>query len=419
MGSYADCWLGKFLVISTKNHFLFSELFLSSDKKIITSSKNDLPEQLISWIENMEEVEEELFNEEVEEEPLNIVFYSAPTKLIKDRLELFGYSLENSLNILHRTSEDLWRLVLQEIQNKKDNHHNYDEDENSSLAYMLRDNEYAFLGLDINVVLRLGIEILSENNEFIYNITDLVIGGWVGLNDNLDENEDDFFSSEYSSNKKIIVLTEGKSDALFLSKSLQLLYPHLFNCFSFIDFDGARVNGGAGSLANMVKSFSGAGIVNKIIAVFDNDTAAMAALKPLKKAKVSANIKIITLPDIDVLNNYPTLDPSGMVLMNVNGLAGSIEMYFGRDALCDDQGKFIPIKWTSYESSLEQYQGEIIGKDTVQKKFRRQLEMCTNDYSLIESFDWSGIKAIFEIFFTVFHEDDGKRLLFWNEALDS
>lgn len=243
------------------------------------------------------------------------------------------------------------------------------------------------------------------------------MGGWVGLNDDLDEDDYNFFSSEYSRNKKIIVLTEGKSDALYLSKSLQLLYPHLFNCFSFIDFDGARVNGGAGSLANMVKSFSGAGIVNKIIAVFDNDTAAMAALKPLKKAKISANIKIITLPDIDVLNNYPTLGPSGMVLMNVNGLAGSIEMYFGRDALCDDQGKFIPIKWTSYESSLEQYQGEILEKDAVQKKFHQKLEMCTNDNSLIENFDWSGIKAILEVFFTVFHEDDGKRLLFWNEAL--
>ena len=407
MGSYADCWLGKFLVISTKNGFLFSELFLSSDKKIITSSKNDLPEQLVSWIGVMDE----------EEEPINIVFYSAPTKRIKDRLELFGYSLENSLNILRRISEDIWQLVLQEIKNKKDNLHNYDDDENSSLAYLLRNEKYVWLGLDIYVVLRLGIEILSENNELIYDITDIVMGGWVGLNDDLDEDDYNFFSSEYSRNKKIIVLTEGKSDALYLSKSLQLLYPHLFNCFSFIDFDGARVNGGAGSLANMVKSFSGAGIVNKIIAVFDNDTAAMAALKPLKKAKISANIKIITLPDIDVLNNYPTLGPSGMVLMNVNGLAGSIEMYFGRDALCDDQGKFIPIKWTSYESSLEQYQGEILEKDAVQKKFHQKLEMCTNDNSLIENFDWSGIKAILEVFFTVFHEDDGKRLLFWNEAL--
>ena len=60
---------------------------------------------------------------------------------------------------------------------------------------------------------------------------------------------------------------------------MQLLYPHLADYFTFMDFEGARVGGGAGNLANIVKAFAGAGIVNKIIAIFDNDTAGEAAIQ--------------------------------------------------------------------------------------------------------------------------------------------
>ena len=44
----------------------------------------------------------------------------------------------------------------------------------------------------------------------------------------------------------------------------------------FMDFEGVRIGGGAGSLVNIVKAFAGAGIVNRTVALFDNDTAARA-----------------------------------------------------------------------------------------------------------------------------------------------
>lgn len=64
-----------------------------------------------------------------------------------------------------------------------------------------------------------------------------------------------------------MILTEGRSDASLLNDALHLLYPHLADYFSFMDF--AEYGGGAGQLANLVRAFSGAGIVNRVVALFD------------------------------------------------------------------------------------------------------------------------------------------------------
>ena len=76
--------------------------------------------------------------------------------------------------------------------------------------------------------------------------------------------------------------------------------------------------------ASTIKAFIGACIVNRIIAFFDNDTAALAAMRALRD---------ITIPDNDeqscatqilkLLMLIRVLGPQGTINMNVNGLAGS------------------------------------------------------------------------------------------------
>ncbi len=80
--------------------------------------------------------------------------------------------------------------------------------------------------------------------------------------------------------------------------------------------------------------------------------------------------------------------------MNVNGLAGSIELYLGDDVLTSEDGNQIPVQWKGYVQSLRKYQGEIISKSEVQNKFIEKLKICENDPSMIEKFDWTGISAI-------------------------
>jgi hypothetical protein len=178
-----------------------------------------------------------------------------------------------------------------------------------------------------------------------------------------------------------------------------------------MDFESARIGGGAGSLANIVKAFSGTGIVNKVVAFFDNDTAAATALRALKPIQIPSNIKIIQLPKLDFLENYPTLGPSGSVSMDINGLAGSIELYFGKDVLVDSSNNLIPVQWAGYVPELGRYQGEVLSKEDIQKKFRQKLIQCKASKELLANTDWDGMKAILRSLVTVFHDIDREGIL--------
>jgi hypothetical protein len=59
--------------------------------------------------------------------------------------------------------------------------------------------------------------------------------------------------------------------------------------------------------------------------------------------------------------------------MNVNGLACSIEMYFGIDTLMKNN-QLIPIQWKGYDEKEKKYQGEISEKKYVQDNFRKKLK---------------------------------------------
>lgn len=163
-------------------------------------------------------------------------------------------------------------------------------------------------------------------------------------------------------NQKIIVLTEGSTDTLILSRSLDALYPHLRDFYSFVDFTASNLAGGAGALVSTIKAFIGLGIQNRTVALFDNDTAARDALRALSSVTLPDNIKIVQLPALDFARDYPTVGPQGRTNMDINGLACSIELYLGSDVLADREHGFVPIQWKGYNQTLGQYQGEILNK---------------------------------------------------------
>src|SRR5262249_48581946 len=152
-------------------------------------------------------------------------------------------------------------------------------------------------------------------------------GGGFNKNEDFVRLATDFIAGDQTSNSKIILLTEGRSDGWILSESMKLLYPHLYDYFTFMDFETARVEGGASQLGRIVKSFAGAGIANKVIAVFDNDAVGHEAIKSLQLVRFPGNLALLRLPDLDALRKYPTVGPSGKASMNVNGSAASIELY--------------------------------------------------------------------------------------------
>jgi hypothetical protein len=234
------------------------------------------------------------------------------------------------------------------------------------------------------------------------DISDLVNGGWYDHDDEVCNYSINILKQSHYMSEKIIILTEGSSDRNILEPALQLLFPHLSDYYSFMNFDISNAAGGASSLVSTVRSFTGSGITNRIIAIFDNDTVGRSAIKTLKKTTVSENIKVMHYPDIKLAEKYPTIGPSGNELLNVNGLAAGIEIYLGKECLLDNNNKFIPILWGGYDAALTQYQGEIINKNWVQKKFSEKISECKADSRIILTKDWDDLVSIFNTIFKAF-----------------
>jgi hypothetical protein len=81
----------------------------------------------------------------------------------------------------------------------------------------------------------------------------------------------------------------------------------------------------------------------------------------------------------------------------VNGLAGSIELYLGRDVLTGPDGALRPVQWHTYIAAARQYQGEIVDRAAVHGAYRAKVEAARMDPGLMAAQDWSGMRAILDL----------------------
>ncbi|MFY1577424.1 hypothetical protein ACN26Z_21250 [Verrucosispora sp. WMMD703] len=198
-----------------------------------------------------------------------------------------------------------------------------------------------------------------------------------------------------------VVLTEGRTDVEYLNAAMSILYPHLTDLVRFLDFE-TRPEGSASALVKSIKSFAAAGITNRVVALFDNDSAAADARRGLDKVPLPENIVVDRYPDLDLARHYPTLGPPSsdapegvLAAANVNGLAGSIELYLGQDVLNDANGNLRPVQWTSFLTGVQRYQGEVTGKAAVQQAYRDKVAAARrNGGRPLRGQDWSGLHLI-------------------------
>ncbi|MEK7854970.1 MAG: HEPN/Toprim-associated domain-containing protein, partial [Acidobacteriota bacterium] len=270
------------------------------------------------------------------------------------------------------------------------------------------DDEFHFgfpYGGDPKLFVRAVLASAQSASDVSLDISDLVNGGYVDQDENLVADAVEQISEDYVVGAKVIVLTEGSSDSRILSRTLKLLYPHLSEYYSFLNFETASVKGGAPSLVEIIKSFIGSGIVNRTIALFDNDAAALSHMKQLEKIRkedIPTNIRITRLPDIEIAEQYPTFGPQGRRVQNVNGLAAGIELYFGRDLLTQTDGDLIPVQWINFEAGINKYHGVVREKQTLHERYEQKLRKCELNRALIERHDFTGMRAICDHLFSAF-----------------
>lgn len=250
-------------------------------------------------------------------------------------------------------------------------------------------------GLDARYIVRLCLDHVPPDTEVALDLGDVVSRGYIQADPDLCAVE---FAQQHlasTSQGPIVVLTEGSTDAEFLQAALRIVYPHLADYIRFPDFQ-YKAEGGVGPLVKNVKAFATAGIGNRIIALFDNDTAAKEALQGLHEPTLPSNITVKTLPDLELANNYPTLGPSGSVDLNVNGMACSIEFFFGKSILSRPDGSLSPVQWTGYSQKIRTYQGELLDKRKIQDRFRKTLAETARAPADPAEEPWSSLKLVLD-----------------------
>ncbi|VDH16694.1 Uncharacterised protein [Algoriella xinjiangensis] len=301
--------------------------------------------------------------------------YKQSVKICKKRLEIYGTSYKKA-KIDYATAKKISReecfysfslnnfsyeQYLAEIKSifdskEIDYHQLFTNFRDSLLA-----GDLGIYGQSLDCQLYSILSVLPEDAIIEYDLTDVISGGWV--------KEEQVKEIDF---EKIIILTEGKTDVEFISKSIEKLYPYLKNYYHFIDFDEHKIESNASALVKLIKSFSAANVKHPIIALFDNDTTGLMEMRNLISKSLPNNIKILKYPDIDLAKKYPTIGPTGNKKMNVNSFACGIEMYLGKDVLTKNDA-FIPVCWKGFNDKENKYQGEIAEKKFVQEIFRAKL----------------------------------------------
>jgi hypothetical protein len=395
MSSYAYLYVDNNEIFNWRNDLDHSMMSLFSKGDIVEASGSEAIEIVKSrGLNSYDGYEDDGDN-------FSIMLFSRNAKELKDRLKILGYSEETFRTFLQEVGScETSSLQPTDIQLNEYRASRAQEAQSLIDTYiaereLTEDNTkklLEFLEYDSGFALYYNLKGVDDTANITLDISEFAYEGW--YDDSMLEINQVTENIQRSSSSPII-LTEGVFDRKVLKESIELLYPHLANYIKFLDTD-FKTEGGAGALVKTLKSFAAAGISNRIIAVFDNDTAAYDALSGLRNFSLPKNYRVMHYPDIELGTDYPTLGPQGNVEMNVNKLAGAIELYLGRDALTNEEGGYRPVQWTGYVSKLSKYQGELLNKSKIQDKFLDKLKIAKRDSSKISGQDWSGIRAIID-----------------------
>ncbi|MCG7990595.1 MAG: HEPN/Toprim-associated domain-containing protein [Candidatus Thiodiazotropha lotti] len=430
MGTYTELEIAGYPLWSTKSAVdpVVMTVFREADKRIVTRKLSERNPLVWGQFEDDEDAVE------------TAVFYVCRVAHVRDRLDVMGFTMDRvrrefevirnedmeqyaswaeegsddwsagDMSFMASLTFDSYASAFRDILKKGLRPLPFDDGMQSDLdevtKYILSQNDdywLGFLGDDIRSLVRLACESVDENADVLQDITDLVEGGYYSVDESVCNKAIESLTLSHPENASRIILTEGSTDSEFLKGALHLLYPHLAEYYSFLDFEGTRSRGGAGHLASLVKAFAGAGISDRVIALFDNDTAASEAIRALEGLDLPSNIAVLKYPDLDFLRSYPTLGPEGGADLDINGSAASLELYLGSDVLLRD-GLLSPVQWKGYSEAIGRYQGEVMHKGDLQEAYRRKLDRGINgDFKRNGiDVDWSGMKAIWQHVFNAF-----------------
>lgn len=247
---------------------------------------------------------------------------------------------------------------------------------------LTREEGTFFENIDPYLTLRLlALNPANLNRLVVWRHADVVEGGWV---------EEDKLYEGLQEEDKYLIVTEGSTDTFILRKSLLSVQPEVADFFRFIDMKENYPFTGTGNLLRFCQGLAKINIQNKVVVIFDNDTAGRAAYEQVLKVSLPNSMTIMKLPSLPEFERIRTLGPSGEQIEDVNGRAVAIEAFLDLGFQRAEEPK---VRWTSYDKTLGEYQGELIDKDSYVRIFSANMSSST-DYDLTKlSYLWKNILA--------------------------
>ncbi|MFE5331338.1 hypothetical protein ACFRCG_33630 [Embleya sp. NPDC056575] len=244
----------------------------------------------------------------------------------------------------------------------------------------------------------LGLILRSQDPQAVLQIdlSGLLSAGYLNSTEAVSTEALQQLRDETASSGPIIVITEGKFDSRVLGRALRIVRPDVAGYFTFWNLEETKAGGGTDRVVINLRSFAAAGVMNRVIALVDNDAAGLDALKKLANPVLPRNYVACKLPDLDYARSYPTEGPSGSGCDDINGRACSVEFYFGLDCLLGDDGQAVPVVWTSLNKSTRTWQGELRDKTSVQARIEGLLDAVEAGRTPLDE-RWNPFREIAEV----------------------
>ncbi|NOR71848.1 MAG: hypothetical protein GQ532_19540 [Methylomarinum sp.] len=196
--------------------------------------------------------------------------------------------------------------------------------------------------------------------EVTWEFGPIVHAGWV---------QRDEFRGGVLQKQKVLIATEGTSDARIIRRALDVLRPDVADFFNFVDIDERHPFWGTGNLVKFAEGLLRIEVLNQVLFVLDNDAEGVDAFRKLKKLNPPANMRAMLLPDLEEFKKFKTVGPEGVNTSDINGRAVAIECYLD---LRLDRYPPAQITWSNFKKDIDAWHGALDFKESYSKHFYEQ-----------------------------------------------
>lgn len=196
--------------------------------------------------------------------------------------------------------------------------------------------------------------------EVTWEFGPIVHAGWV---------QREAFQPGARQTQKILIATEGASDARIIRRSLDILRPDVADFFNFVDVDERHHFWGTGNLVKFAEGLLRIDVFNQVLFVFDNDAEGVDAFRKLENLELPANMRAMLLPDLEEFRRFGTRGPEGVSVSDINGRAAAIECYLD---LGLDQYPAPQVTWSNFKKDIDAWHGVLDFKESYSKHFYDQ-----------------------------------------------